>query len=299
MDAACRQWRARPGAAEAMAELEAYGAGAALADCPQLTTMFACGYKAMDLVSSLFERLCDAVRNNPIGHPPFRHGFDGVASTLLLARSGRAQLLLQAREPGDHSYHCATFSDAERRDMVLAGKGHARRIRIDGPVGERVTLVSETLIMHGGVHLAQDLSRECLLIESVETRLLTLRLMRAAAQPEPGREYSLPEGELLHMSAGDLVTSHRASMVALLGRMGRTDAAPVLAEMACAAGDSSLRWQAMRECLALDSATGFAALCQVAQSSGDPLAHEAGVLRAQLIETYPQLAQMENATCPA
>ena len=299
MDAASREWRALAGAAEAMAELEAYGAGASLADCPQLSAMFSCGDEAMALVSSLFERLCDAVRDNPIGHPPFRHGFDGVASTLLLARSGRAQLLLQAREPGENSYDCATFSDAERSDMVLAGSGRARRIRIDGPVGERVTLASDMLPMHGGVHLAQYLSRECLLIESVETRLVTLRLMRGAEQPELGREYSLPEGELLHMSAGDLVTSHRASMVALLGRMGRTDAAPVLAEMACAQGDGSLRWQAIRECLALDSATGFAALCRVAQFSGDPLAHEAGALRAQLIETYPQLAQLENATCPA
>ena len=299
MDAACRDWRKQPGAAEAMAELEAYGAGAAFAGCPQLISMFASSGKAMALVAALFERLCDAVRDNPIGHPPFRHGFDGVASTLLLARSRRAQLLLQAREPGEHSYDCATFSDAERRDMVLAGSGRARRIRIDGPVGERVTLLSDTLPMHGGVHLAQELSRECLLIESVETRLVTLRLMRVAAQPEPGREYALSDGRLLHMSAGDLVTSHRASMVALLGRMGRTDAAPVLAEMACADGDSSLRWQAMRECLALDTEAGFAALTRVAQEFGDPLAHEAGALRAQLVETYPQLAQMEDASCPA
>ena len=50
--------------------------------------MFSCCEEALALVSALFERLCYAVRDNPIGHPPFRHGFDGVASTLLLARGG-------------------------------------------------------------------------------------------------------------------------------------------------------------------------------------------------------------------
>ena len=101
------------------------------------------------------------------------------------------------------------------------------------------------------------------------------------------------------MSGGDLATTHRASMVALLGGVGRADAAPVLAGIACGTQAASLRWQTLRECLALDTQEGFAALCQVAQTSGDPLAREAGALRAQLIETYPQMAQMADATCPA
>jgi hypothetical protein len=86
-------------------------------------------------------------------------------------------------------------------------------------------------------------------------------------------------------------------MLAMLGRMGRKDAAPLIAEIAAGEGSPALRWQALRECLALDTQVGFAALSAVAGAAGDPLAANAGALRAQLIEAYPQLQEVEQ--CPA
>ena len=71
----------------------------------------------------------------------------------------------------------------------------------------------------------------------------------------------------------------------------------LLAAMAEEEGSAHLRWQALRECLGLDSAVGFAALTGLAQRNDDPLAVPAGALRAQLLETYPQLAGV--AGCPA
>ena len=88
-------------------------------------------------------------------------------------------------------------------------------------------------------------------------------------------------------------------MAALLGRMGRADAAPVLAELALQQGEDSLRWQALRECLALDTAQGFAALLSLARNADDPLCAEAGALRVQLVEAHPQLLQLETMQCPA
>ena len=67
--------------------------------------------------------------------------------------------------------------------------------------------------------------------------------------------------------------------------------------MAEEAGSPHLRWQALRECLGLDSAIGFAALSAIARRSVDPLAVPAGALRAQLLEAYPQLAEV--SACPA
>jgi hypothetical protein len=58
-----------------------------------------------------------------------------------------------------------------------------------------------------------------------------------------------------------------------------------------------LRWQALRECLALDTLAGFRALTAVATACDDPLAGAAGALRAQLVETYPQLGRIQP--CPA
>jgi hypothetical protein len=58
-----------------------------------------------------------------------------------------------------------------------------------------------------------------------------------------------------------------------------------------------VRWQALRECLALDTATGFAALGRLAATTDDPLAAPAQALHAQLLERYPALAGVEP--CPA
>lgn len=70
-------------------------------------------------------RLCShfatALDRNRFGQLPFRHGFDGTVSTLLLARSGRAQLIHHAREPGRTDFSSAGFSDALRYEAVLAG----------------------------------------------------------------------------------------------------------------------------------------------------------------------------------
>ncbi len=86
-------------------------------------------------------------------------------------------------------------------------------------------------------------------------------------------------------------------MLALLGRMGRGDAAPLIARMAREDGSAALRWQALRECLALDSQEGYVALAAIAAAAGDPLAGPAANLRAQLEESWPQLREL--AACPA
>ena len=108
---------------------------------------------------------------------------------------------------------------------------------------------------------------------------------------------SLSDGALVHQAAGSPRDSRLELSAALLGRMGRKDAAPLLAAMAEEHGSAALRWQALRECLGLDSAAGFVVLCRLSQNAADPLAAHAGALRAQLLETYPQLAGA--CPCPA
>src|SRR6478735_7251388 len=93
-------WRAAPAADAALADFERYGEGDALDSCFALHALFTAGEAAPDLIAALVRALCVALAAEPFGHPPFRHGFDGGTATLLLARSGRAQLLLHAREPG-------------------------------------------------------------------------------------------------------------------------------------------------------------------------------------------------------
>ncbi len=84
-------------------------------------------------------------------------------------------------------------------------------------------------------------------------------------------------------------------MAALLGQMETAKAAPVLGDVARRAGADATRWQALRSALAIDTATGFAALLGLAENPDDSLSRDAAKLRDQLIRAYPVLAGLEAA----
>ena len=152
-------------------------------------------------------------------------------------------------------------------------------------------------MLEPGVRVALDLCTEALQVLAIERRLVAVRLHRFASMPEPTREYRLSDGALLRQSAGHVRASRQEVMLALLGRMRRADAVPVMGAIAREPGDASLRWQALRECLALDTAEGFAALQTIAAAGDDPLSEQAAALRAQLIEAHPVLRALEQQTC--
>ena len=292
---ACDAWRAEPGIAPVLADFERYGGGAALGDCPDLARLFAPGEAAGHFADAFCRRFGEAIASQPFGQLPFRHSFDGALATLLLARAGTAQLTLVAREPGRYQTTSATFSDAERHDAIVAGAARARATRRlrDG------TFIQREVGLATGLRLELDLSREALFVTDVERRLVTLRLHRAAPRPAPAREYALADGALIRQAAGAIRDSRYEVMLALLGRMKRHDAAPLMAEIVSEERADSLRWEALREAFALDTAVGFAAPCRVARSPLDSLAAPAGALRAQLIEAHPQLRAFEENQCRA
>jgi len=293
---ACDAWRASAEIRQLLAEFERYGDGARLMACPALLALFTDRGSAPRLVAALVRQFCAALTAEPLGHPPFRHGFDRGIATLLLARHGQAQLVLHAIEPGHASFAVASFSDGKRREAVLAGEARARIVRRRGRFG---LLAERGISLAPGVRLALDLREDALQVLAIERRLVSLRLQRCARAPRPTCEYDLASGALLRQAAGDIRTSRQEMMLAVLGRMGRTEAAPVMAAIAREPGDASLRWQALRECLALDTATGLAALGDLSRASPDPLAAPARMLRARLLEAHPDLRAPEAEACPA
>jgi hypothetical protein len=294
--AACDTWRARCEIRDLLADFGHYGEGAPLDSCPTLQVLFADGEAAPSLAAALVRELCASLAAEPFGHPPFRHGYDRGMSTLLLARRGRAQLVLHACEPGRRGFDTVSFSDGERREAVLAGEARARIVRRRGRVG---LFAERRLALGPGGRLALDLNDEALQVLETTRRLVSLRLHRSAGDPRPSCEYDLATGALLRQTAGDIRTSRLEAMLALLGRMNRAEAAPVMAAIAREPGDASLRWQALRECLALDTATGFTALSDLARKGDDPLAPPASALRAQLVEAHPELAALSADPCLA
>jgi hypothetical protein len=273
-------------------DMEAYGAGTDLAELPQLSCL-ANGDGSARLADLVLRQFLPVQAKHHLAHLPFRHAFDGTLSSMQLARSGRAMLTLVSLEPGSHPSTAASFADGTRHDVVLAGRANGRFLRRNG-----AAIRAEAMEFNPGACLSLDLSRESIAIEQIHSRLVLLRLRRDAVHPQPTRQYSLEDGNLLQQSAGDMGESRKEAMLALLGRMSRKDAAPVMGEMT-REGSEHLRWQALREYLALDTARGFAALGAIARDQADPLSGPAGALRAQLLEEHPQLAALEDQPCPA
>lgn len=296
-------WRETPQMRAIMAELPHFAGGTPLADLPALAALFAPdGAAANLLVGGLVDWLADELAAAPLGQVPLRHHCERACAMLVLARTSTATLALQAfdgavlaRQPQPGSI---SFSPTETWERVVAGEARAERVRKLGQGTDHAALLERAVLPLGPGNTAhrQGLS-EGLLLGEVRGVLVLLKLQRLDGSGGPSREYALNDGRLLHQAAGSPRDSRLELTAALLRQMGRADAAPLLADIAVNAGSAQLRWQMLRECLALDSAAGFAALTALADRAGDPLAAPAQALRGQLLQTYPQLAGVEP--CPA
>lgn len=290
-------WRAGAGEAALLKAFSAFAAGTPLAALPDLAVLFDGSGTARAAIARLVGALLPVLAEAPFGQVPLRHHVGPAMTTLMLAREGEASLTLVALDPAGIAAagpaRSASFAPAEEWDVVLAGQGEGRLVEHAGAPG----LVAHPVRFAPGLAMGRDASREALLVDRAENTLLLLRLRRLAKVSAPVREYALHDGALLHQSEPCARESRQEIAVALLGAMGRRDAAPTLAGIASdpAHGDM-LRWQALRQCLALDTLAGFRALAALACMAGDALSAPAGALRAQLIEQHPVLAGIEP--CP-
>ena len=175
-----------------------------------------------------------------------------------------------------------TFAAHESWEHVLAGRAEVEQVRAIAPRPGGIALQRANARLSPGSILHRKGREVAQIYQRVPGVLVLLRLQRPDGSSDPSCEYALDDGRLLHQSAASPRDSRLELAVSLLGRMGRADAAPLLAAMAEETGSPHLRWQALRECLALDSRAGFLALSAIAKRSEDPLAAPAGALRAQI-----------------
>lgn len=295
-------WEREGHGAAILPELAAMARGAVLDDLPMLSALFTPGDpSARTMVDGVIGWLLAELADQPLGQVPFRHHCDSTFATLLLARCQGVSLLLQAVDgvglAGRPAPVSASFAPARCWEHILAGEATGELVRIVGADASSATLERQPLALAPGMVLDRQGAREVPLLRAVQGTLVSLKLVCRLGGGQVMREYRLSDGGLVHQAAGSPRDSRLELTAALLGRMGRTDAAPMLAAMAEEHGSAHLRWQALRECLGLDAAAGFATLTRLAERANDPLARPAAALRAQLIETYPQLAEVQP--CPA
>jgi hypothetical protein len=298
LTAALASWRENARVRRVLAGFSRYAKGAPLADQRELVGLFG-GEEdaARDLVAPLLSGFARALAEQPLGVVPVRHFTDGVMSVLMLAREGDSLLTLTAIDGAGLAARpeprSACFSPSDEWEVVLSGTGKARLVE---RCGDRIA--THGLDLAPGLSLGRDGAREALIFDAADGVVLLLRLQRRLDASQARLEVSLDDGRVLHRASATPRESRHEMAVALLGKMGRSDAASVLAEIArdVSHGDS-LRWQALRECLGLETRTGFWTLTAIARSGEDGLAIPAGALRAQLLEAHPQLAEVER--CPA
>ena len=296
------QWRSSGGGAGIELALASFARGTPLAELPPLARLFVPGNPAgLKLAHDMIDRFAAVLAAAPWGQVPLPAKLDDVTATIVLASAGNAALVLQAidgaglrRRPPALT---ASFSPGETHDRILAGHAEARLIELRGETEQGADLTATCFALRPGQVFRRDGARQSLLIDAAPTTLVTLKLQRRPATGSVTREFCLAEGTLAHQAAGNARESRFELAAALLGRMGRSDAAPLLGAMAEEQGAGSLRWQALRECLGLDTAEGFAVLGGMAGRVGDPLAAPAAALQTQLLQSYPQLAGA--ASCPA
>lgn len=285
---------------EIFGDLARFGAGDELIECPALKGLVSVPESAIGFVGALVDMMLLQLGHHPLGQVPFRHQYSGKMAVLQLAAAGDAaiSLVMYERSATAADPQTICFTDSERHEIVIAGSGKMTIVKRIAGTGQPSDLGTQPIHLGEGQHLSLRGMFETKFVSEVQDRLVVLRLSRTELAPEPSLEFRLRDGALVHRASGDKRDSRQEMILALLGNMGRKDAAPVMAEMA-SEGSDHLRWQALRECLALDTAAGFAALCAIARDPGDTLSPNAAALRAQLIEAHPQLAVWEDGLCPA
>lgn len=292
--AAHDRWRAQVGIARIEAELRDLAAGASLPDLPRLSALMAEGDAALPpFLRTLLTSQAGVLREQPLAHVPLRHFIIDGAATLILAQGGLATLGIQvlsgaalARLAPPRS---VCFAPTRSWDRVLAGTAQVRLFHASAATATRARLHWRDRMIAPGDVLQRQGRTAAMTYRAVPGSLVLLRLQSRYGQGEPAREYLIESGELVHQAAATPRDSRLELAAAVLGRMGRSDAAPLLAALAAAPGAEGLRWQCLREALALDSRTGFAALSGIAQDRADPLAEPAGALRTRLCAAWPQL----------
>lgn len=288
-DSALAAWRAAPQVVAITAALSRFGAGEPLSGLADLARVVQDHGAASALADGLIAPMIAASRHEPLAQIPLGHSAAPGFARLRLANSGRAALTLAAfaRRPAAVSAS-ALFEDCEALEIVIAGTARARLHRL-----EEGQLCSEDLACAPGIRLTRRGPDDARQIVEVTHPLLVLQLSREATRPAPSREIALGDGALLKTISGCKRASQRMMALGVLGALGARTA---MGQIECLALDREaepdLRWEALRQLLAMDAARGLAVLAELADGPAGTLTAPAAALLRDLRESRPDLAEL-------
>ncbi|XBL68212.1 hypothetical protein VO57_008635 [Citromicrobium bathyomarinum] len=223
--AARAEWQARPQVARVLADCRTLRNTGDFARCGALEALIH-GGAAQEFVAQFIAAMLAAWRDQPLAQLPFRHSYACGQGIVHIHRDGPVTLaLVLVERDAARAPRTIAFSDCDRREVVLAGQRAAvRYTRRDGapPVAKEVRLAPGTVLTADA-----DNSRA---IAAVDAPLVLLRVAREPAHPRPTREVELATGRIVHRASPSPADGRAELAAALLGAMGRTDAAPMLGD---------------------------------------------------------------------
>ncbi|MDJ0642276.1 MAG: hypothetical protein QNJ15_05625 [Erythrobacter sp.] len=277
-------------------DLKHYGGGAELAGCASLLGVLTDHGAALDWVRGLIERLIPTMCEEPLGDLPLRFGCSEGFATIQLFSAGRAVLSMVAYDPPQRRSRPETvlLVDRESTELLLCGQAEGVSHHCEDPGNDRVDFATCTHCWREGdqIELTAGDARHLLRFDRT---ILTLQLMRSAEIPKVTRKFNLSDGRLLSSASGDKQASRDQMALNVLGAMPDCGAFETMERLALdTTRDLDLRWEAVRQSLALNSVRGFAVLSTLARRPKDPLALPAARLRSQLIAEHAGLAKLDR-----
>lgn len=246
--------------------------------------------------------LCAA---DAFARPPLRIFSGSALSGLILAEVPPITLSLMLRpftQPAPRAQSVIFTPGHGLTHIVRCGGARLRRYRVSVNAAERagrfraITAAPLEFIdenpLRNGDQIRVDQQCESFHLTAGDGDLVMLQLFVHQPSRVPMREYDTTSGHLVRIAAAGRVTSFRQMGLAVLRARGRTDAAPLFAA-ALADDDFAMRWQVMREFLALAPDAALPHLN--AMSSADPHPE----VRAAAAATLALLRVRDVALTPA
>lgn len=281
-------WLATEAVQSLWRDLAAYGAEQECEPETQLARLLEDHRTARAFVDTLLDGMLAQLRVHPLGEAPFRHKVSQGLSTIQLLEAPGATLSLVAYEPLPNPQEPDTvlFSDREVREIVVSGAACARRYTQQG----EGNIVSEPLSLDEGATLTLAPRTQARHVLSVSRLLLVLQLTSEPVRPASTRLVDIESGETLRLASGDKSASQAVMALGVLGALREAGSMSVMEATALnLSEDSEVRWESMRQLLALEPKRGLELLRTLSDRAGDPLADPAHALRKRLLESQPEL----------
>lgn len=282
MTAALAEWRAIPQVDAVVSALSAYGSGAPLADCDALAQAVTDPESSRAVIWPWIARMTGALRDEQLGEVPHRYRVAPGLTSIQLLQSGRATLSLLAFErpaTKPQAPRTALFQDREAHEILIAGAARGTFHTLDEPG----RIATDACRWVGGDTISCPDARHSRQVVAAEGSMLLMQLTRLPERPGPTREYRLADGAPVHCASGDKAASQRFMALAVLGALGHEKAVSTFETRALDRGeDREVRWEAVRQALAMEPAAGIALLDRLRTDAADPLARPADDLHRKL-----------------